>query len=292
MTDVVTTVSALRARLSSWRAAGERIALVPTMGALHAGHLALVARARSEVDRVVVSIFVNPTQFAPNEDFATYPRNLDSDLAALQDAADLLYAPQVSEMYPEGAATVVTVGGPAAGLESDARPHFFAGVATVVTKLLIQCAPDIAVFGEKDFQQLAVVRRLVRDLSLPVEIVGGETVRETSGLALSSRNAYFSPADRTRAAALYAALDAAAAEIGDGGNPERAIAVARLQIERAGFAIDYLELRDAETLASSDASEDRPMRLLVAARLSNVRLIDNVGVTKSLRPQAVVASRR
>jgi pantoate--beta-alanine ligase len=277
---IATTVAALREHAAAWRAAGETIALVPTMGALHPGHIALVEKAASLSDRVIVSIFVNPTQFAPHEDFSSYPRDLAADLAALGGkGVSLVYAPERGEMYPDGASTVVTVGGPSEGLESDARPHFFAGVATVVSKLLIQCAPDVAVFGEKDFQQLAVVRRLVRDLSLPVEIVGLPTVREPSGLARSSRNAYFDEADRARAAALYAALSAAAQAIGTGGNPDEALAGAGAAIERAGFALDYLELRDEDTLGAPLA--DRPLRLLVAARLAGVRLIDNVRVTKA-----------
>jgi pantoate--beta-alanine ligase len=277
---VATIVAALRERAAAWRVAGERIALVPTMGALHAGHIALIEKAAALSDRVVVSIFVNPTQFAPHEDFASYPRDLTADLGALEGkGVSLVYAPERGEMYPDGASTVVTVGGPSAGLESDARPHFFAGVATVVSKLLIQCAPNVAVFGEKDFQQLAVIKRLVRDLSLPVEIVGLPTVREPSGLARSSRNAYFSEPDRERAAALYAALSDAAQAIGGGKGPEAAVAVAKAAIEQAGFALDYLELRDEETLGAPLA--ERPLRLLVAARLAGVRLIDNVRVTKA-----------
>ncbi|MFC7052707.1 pantoate--beta-alanine ligase [Hansschlegelia quercus] len=277
---VATTVAALRDHTATWRAAGERIALVPTMGALHPGHIALVEKAASRADRVIVSIFVNPTQFAPHEDFASYPRDLTADLATLNGkGVSLVYAPERGEMYPDGASTVITVGGPAEGLESDTRPHFFAGVATVVSKLLIQCGPDVAVFGEKDFQQLAVVRRLVRDLSLPVEIIGLPTVREPSRLARSSRNAYFSEADRARAAALYAALSDAARAIAAGKEPEAALAVARVTIKSAGFALDYLELRDEETLGACFA--DKPLRLLVAARLAGVRLIDNVRVTKA-----------
>ena len=290
---VVSTVSALRDRLRPWRAAGERIALVPTMGALHEGHLALVARAAEEAERVVVSIFVNPTQFAPHEDLATYPRDLAADLGKLEKTpAELVFAPDVAEMYPAGASTVVTVGGPAEGLESDARPHFFAGVATVVTKLLIQCAPDIAVFGEKDFQQAAVIRRLVRDLCLPVQILTLATVREPSGLALSSRNAYLSADDRATAATLHRSLTAAAGSISTGGNPEQALAVARREMESVGFTIDYLELRDAESLGAHDETLARPARLLVAARLSGVRLIDNIPVTKASNGGPIMAAPR
>jgi pantoate--beta-alanine ligase len=249
------------------------------MGALHAGHLALVDQAAGRADRVVVSIFVNPTQFAPTEDLATYPRDLARDLAALEPRrVDLVFAPEAAEMYPDGSCTTVTVGGPAEGLESVARPHFFAGVATVVTKLLAQCAPDVAIFGEKDFQQLAVVRRLVRDLHLPVEIQSGPTVREADGLALSSRNVYLGAEDRARAPALYAALSAAAERIAGGGDPTAALAEARRAIEAAGFAIDYVERRDAATLGAPDPSGRRPARLLAAARIGGVRLIDNVAV--------------
>ncbi len=277
---VVTTVEAMRGVVAAWRRDGERVALVPTMGALHAGHLALVAEARRAATRTVVSIFVNPTQFAPHEDLATYPRNLEGDLAALAPTgADLVFAPQVGEMYPEGASTTVTVGGPSEGLESDARPHFFAGVATVVAKLLIQCAADVAVFGEKDFQQLAVVRRLARDLSIPTVILGMPTIREPSGLALSSRNAYLSAEDRARAAGLHAALADAAEAVGSGQAPMDALTRAAARIEASGFALDYVELRDAETLQPFDPRSGRPGRLLAAARIAGVRLIDNVPVT-------------
>lgn len=290
---VVSTVSELRAQLRPWRAGGGGIALVPTMGALHEGHLSLVRKAAEEAEKVVVSIFVNPTQFAPHEDLATYPRDLASDLRKLEGVpVDLVFAPDPAEMYPEGASTVVTVGGPANGLESDARPHFFAGVATVVAKLLIQCAPDVAVFGEKDFQQAAVVRRLVRDLCLPVRIETLATVREPSGLALSSRNAYLSAADRDTAATLHKAMTAAAGSISAGGNPEAALAVARRQMESVGFTIDYLELRDAETLGAYDPSLDRPARLLAAARLSGVRLIDNIPVIKASNRGVTMAAAR
>lgn len=279
--EVVTTTHDLRARVADWRRGGEQIGLVPTMGALHAGHLALVAAARKAADRTVASIFVNPTQFAPHEDLATYPRTLESDLDALGRAGvDLVFAPDVAEMYPEDAATMVTVGGPSEGLESDARPHFFAGVATVVTKLLIQATPDVAIFGEKDFQQLAVLRKLVSDLRMSVEIIPVETVREADGLAMSSRNAYLSAEDRARAPVLFKALNAAADRIGAGDSPVSAVTEASKTIEGAGFLIDYLELRDSGTLGSLDHLGDRPARLLVAARLSRVRLIDNVQVIK------------
>lgn len=277
--DVVTTVAELRARLAPWRRAGETIALAPTMGALHAGHLALVEKASGAANRVVVSIFVNPTQFAPHEDLATYPRPFEADLDALGGrGVDLVYAPEAAEMYPEGSATVVSVGGPSAGLESDARPHFFAGVATVVTKILVQCAPDVALFGEKDFQQLAVVKRLVRDLSLPVEIVAVATMREPDGLAMSSRNAYLGAEDRARAPALHAAMQGAAEAIRSGRDVVKALAEARSKIEGAGFSIDYLELRDSGTLKPLAVLGEGPARLLTAARIGGVRLIDNIAV--------------
>ncbi|WP_020184897.1 pantoate--beta-alanine ligase [Methylopila sp. 73B] len=275
---VVTTVAELRAHLKPWRQAGERIALVPTMGALHAGHISLVRIGHARAERVVTSIFVNPKQFAPTEDLATYPRDFDGDLAKLAEAGvDLVFAPEAGEMYPDGEATVVTVGGPSAGLESDARPHFFAGVATVVTKLLIQCAPDVAIFGEKDFQQLAVIRTLTRDLALPTEIVAGATMREPDGLAMSSRNLYLGKEDRRRATALSAALAAAGEAIEDGAPVDAALVSARRAIEAAGFTIDYVELRDAETLAAS-TRPGKPRRLLAAARIGGVRLIDNIAV--------------
>src|SRR2546426_10925900 len=215
---VVRTVSALRRTFMQWRAAGERIALVPTMGALHGGHLALVRAARRRAKRVIVSIFVNPAQFAPQEDFASYPRTWDADLAALADMAiDLVWAPPVTAMYPSGFATRIVPEGPAtAGLEDKFRPHFFAGVATVVGKLLMQCMPDFVMFGEKDYQQLKVVTRLVSDLDLPVKVVGVPTVREKDGLAMSSRNAYLSATERKAAPELHRVLADSAGKLARG----------------------------------------------------------------------------
>src|SRR5215813_1390678 len=261
---VVRTVSALRRAVMQWRAAGERIALVPTMGALHGGHLALVRAARQRAQRVIVSIFVNPAQFAPQEDFASYPRTWDADLAALADmAVDLVWAPPVTAMYPSGFATRIVPEGPAAaGLEDKFRPHFFAGVATVVGKLLIQCAPDIAMFGEKDYQQLKVVMRLAKDLDLPVKIVAVATVREQDGLALSSRNSYLSASERAAAPTLYRVLKDCAGKIARG--------------ELTARVLDYLEARHADTLAPVASIEDGPIRLLVAARIGKTRLIDNI----------------
>jgi pantoate--beta-alanine ligase len=277
---VVHTRAELRETVRSWHAAGQRVALVPTMGALHAGHLALVRLARGQADRVVVSIFVNPTQFAPHEDFGRYPRTLDADVEKLAGvAADLVYAPAGDEMYPEGFATrVVPEGGPAAGLESDARPHFFGGVATVVTKLLRQAEPDLAVFGEKDWQQLQVVKRLVADLDLGVEIVAGPTEREPDGLALSSRNAYLSAEHRAAAPALHRALTEAAALIGGGAPMGPTLARARSSVEAVGFTVDYLEGRHASDLTPIEGPHHGPVRLLVAARIGGTRLIDNVAV--------------
>lgn len=280
--DIVHTVADLRARVSSWRSAGESVALAPTMGALHAGHVALAAAARAAADRLVVSIFVNPTQFAPHEDLANYPRTLGADLDTLSAAdVDLVFAPDVAEMYPEGDCTAVHVGGPSAGLESDARPHFFGGVATVVAKLLNQCTADVAVFGEKDFQQLAVVRRMARDLMIQTEIRSVPTVREPDGLALSSRNVYLGREDRIRAPALHAALATGATEIARGGDVAAELSRARRALQGRGFRVDYVELRDEATLAPIAVLTDRPGRLLAAARLGDLRLIDNVPVTNA-----------
>jgi pantoate--beta-alanine ligase len=277
---VVRTVSALRRAVMRWRAAGERIALVPTMGALHAGHLALVRAARRRARRVVVSIFVNPAQFAPHEDFASYPRSWDTDLDALSDmGVDLVWAPPVAAMYPPGFATRIVPQGPAtAGLEDKFRPHFFSGVATVVGKLLIQCAPDLAMFGEKDYQQLLVVTRLAKDLDLPVKIVAVATVREADGLALSSRNSYLSAGERAAAPTLYRVLEDCAGKIARGALPARALDEGAAAIERAGFVLDYLEARHADTLAPLSSLADGPIRLLVAARIGKTRLIDNIAV--------------
>jgi len=279
-TRIVHTKADLQNAVAEFRKAGQRVALVPTMGALHEGHLALVRLARSKADRVIVSIFVNPTQFAPHEDFDKYPRTLDSDAEALtKENADLIYAPARDEMYAADFSTrVIPDGGPTAGLESDARPHFFAGVATVVTKLLLQTRPDIAVFGEKDWQQLQVVRRLVRDLDIGVDILAGPTVREKDGLALSSRNRYLSPEHRAAAPALHRVLSESAVLISRGAPIAQVMTNARHEIEKAGFSVDYVEARNAETLAAIDDAYHGPIRLLAAARIGGTRLIDNVPV--------------
>ena len=272
-------VATLRRALAGWRRAGERIALVPTMGALHEGHLALVRLARAESERVVVSIFVNPTQFAPNEDFSAYPRTLDEDLAKLAGLADLVFTPAADEMYPPGSATTVSVAGPATvGLEDRFRPTHFAGVATVVAKLLVQALPDVAIFGEKDFQQLKVIARMARDLHLPVSILGGATMREPDGVALSSRNRYLSPAERAVAPRLHHALQEGAAAIRAGAAPAEAAAEAAAALAASGFAVDYVAARDAETLEPVASPAAGPVRLLAAARLGRTRLIDNIAV--------------
>ena len=280
---IVRTVAELRQAVAAFRRAGERVALVPTMGALHAGHVSLVELARTKAQRVVASIFVNPTQFAPNEDFSKYPRTFDADVAKLAAAqCDLVFAPAPDAMYGQGFATTISLEGPAtAGLEDAVRPTHFQGVATVVAKLLIQCAPDVAVFGEKDFQQLAVIRRMVRDLDLPVDIVGAPTMREADGLAMSSRNVYLSPADRAAAPALFRTLRACAGRIAAGEPFAVVLADGRAQIEKAGLKLDYLELRDAASLAPVDEAATGPLRLLVAARIGSTRLIDNMHAQKA-----------
>ena len=270
----------LRATVAAWRAAGERVALVPTMGALHAGHMSLVEAARDAADRVVTTIFVNPRQFAPSEDFAGYPRDLATDLGRVTAAGtDLVYAPDISSIYPEGFCTSVSLGGPArAGLEDRFRPDHFAGVATVVTKLLLQASPDVALFGEKDWQQLKVIERLVVDLDIPVEVCGRPTVREADGLAMSSRNDYLDAAERARAPDLHRALAACADAIKRGEPAESALVAAHADVAAAGFVVDYIELRHPETLAPLAAELAATARLLVAARLGRTRLIDNVEV--------------
>ena len=275
--QTVRDLAALRNAVSGFRAAGERVALVPTMGALHAGHMALVDAAKRAADRVVVSIFVNPKQFGPNEDFAQYPRKELADSTMLRTAgADLLWVPPVETIYPEGFATNVSVSGVSEGLDGAARPGHFDGVATVVAKLFNQVRPDIALFGEKDFQQLAVVRRMAADLDMGVEVQGVLTQRDDDGLALSSRNAYLAPDDRAKAVALPRALGTAGRAIEEGGDWNAALAQARESLTVAGFEVDYVSLVDAETLG--DPTPGRPLRLLAAARIGGTRLIDNIAV--------------
>lgn len=272
-------IPALRAALSGLRADGSRIALVPTMGALHDGHMALVEEARRHADHVVVSIFVNPRQFGPNEDLAAYPRREASDGRMLADAGvALLWAPPVEEMYPPGFASNLSVGGVSEGLDGVARPGHFDGVATVVAKLFNQVAPDVALFGEKDYQQLAVIRRMVADMDMAVAIVGVATQRAEDGLALSSRNAYLTDQERKDALALPRALGEAARQMGRGVAVRDALAAAEALILGHGFAsVDYVRLCDAVTLRELDRL-DRPARLLAAARIGSTRLIDNIPV--------------
>ena len=278
--QIVRDMAALRDAVAGLRAQGGVVALVPTMGALHAGHLALVAEARRRAAHVVASIFVNPRQFGANEDLSTYPRREAEDSALLEQAGcALLWAPTVEAMYPQGSTTAISVAGVSEGLCGAARPGHFDGVATVVAKLFNQVRPDVALFGEKDYQQLAVIRRMAADLDFDLEILGVPTVRDADGLALSSRNAYLSPAEREAAPALPRALLEAAESIAAGGAVGQALAQARARLEAAGFAPEYVELRDAESLAPVDRLK-RPARLLAAARLGRTRLIDNVAVIR------------
>ncbi len=277
----------LRTIARQWRRADHSVALVPTMGALHEGHLSLVRLAKARADRVVCSVFVNPTQFAPHEDFDRYPRTLSDDLEKLAaTGCDLVWAPSVEAMYGDSFATRVVPKGAAEGLESDMRPHFFAGVATVCTKLFNQVAPDFAIFGEKDYQQLCVMRQLVRDLDMPLQIVGAPTCRDRDGLAMSSRNRYLSEKERRIAPSLYRVLRVTAQNVvaeGAGLTAEQVefITTQALQMLIAvGFAkVDYIAVRDAVTLAPfQPGSADRPYRVLAAAWLGSTRLIDNVAV--------------
>ena len=277
-------LDSLRKAVAQLRKDPGRVAFVPTMGALHAGHMALVAEAARRAEHVVASIFVNPTQFGPNEDLSRYPRREAEDAAMLEAAGcAILWAPDAAAMYPEGYATRIVVGGVSEGLDGVARPGHFEGVATVVAKLFNQVQPDIALFGEKDYQQLAVIRRMVRDLDLAVEIVGVATQRDADGLALSSRNAYLSEEERVRARALPRVLGETAAAIVEG-DVAQALAVARAKLEQAGFGpIDYVALCDAATLAPVTRL-DRPARILAAAKIGRTRLIDNLAVDPAQSP--------
>ena len=278
--EIVHDVTGLRARLAEWRRAGETIGLVPTMGALHAGHISLVDEAKKHAGKIVLSIFVNPTQFAPGEDFGAYPRSFETDVAKFAFAGgDLVFAPATAQIYPPGFATTLSVAGPAAaGLEDRFRPAHFAGVATIVAKLLNQSRPDVAIFGEKDYQQLKVVTQMVRDLDFETRIIGAPTVREIDGLALSSRNVYLSVKERAAAPSLYAALHQCARDISEGVTIEIALNTARKTVAAAGFVTDYFEARHAETLAPVISREEGPIRLLAAAKLGKTRLIDNIGL--------------
>jgi pantoate--beta-alanine ligase len=278
--QIVTTVAELRHRVTALRQDDSRVGLVPTMGSLHAGHLSLIREIQKHVDVVVVSIFVNPTQFAPNEDFDRYPRALmaDAEKLGVGGETDLIFAPSVGEMYPPGFCSKLDVGGPSLGLESDSRPHFFAGVATVVAKLLLAAMPDVAMFGEKDYQQLLVIRRLVADLGLNVQILGAPIVRERDGLAMSSRNAYLSDGDRKIAGQLNVVLQGLVADLHDGTPIPTVEENGTRAVLAAGFkSVDYLTVRDAETLEPLTGL-DRPARLLTAATVGNTRLLDNMAV--------------
>jgi pantoate--beta-alanine ligase len=271
------TVQNLRAQLAKWREDGERIALVPTMGALHAGHLSLIAIARSNADRVVASIFVNPAQFGPREDLARYPRDEAGDVGKLAAAGvDLVFIPETAEMYPSGFATRVSLPSLTDDLCGASRPNHFEGVATVVTKLLLQCAPDVAVFGEKDYQQLLMIKRLVRDLDIPLRIVAGPIVREADGLALSSRNSFLSSAEREAAPLLVQTLRDVASSLAEGRGCDDAAESGRFKLEAKGFRVDYVAIRDPETLAPLSGPIKGPARVLGAVYLGKTRLIDNV----------------
>src|SRR6201986_277394 len=277
---IARTIPALHRALDGLRARKATVALVPTMGALHDGHVSLVRLAKRRASKVIVSIFVNPTQFAPTEDFSSYPRTWKSDVAKLSaEGVDLVWNPGVKIMYPDGFATRIVPEGPAtAGLEDCCRPHFLGGVATVVGKLFTQVRTDFAMFGEKDFQQLRVVARMAADLDLGVKVMGSRTVRERDGLAMSSRNVYLSPEERAKAPVLYRAMKQSALKVRAGDDHEAAMAVGAEMITAAGFALDYFELRHAETLAKVTSLKDGPMRILVAAKIGNTRLIDNIAV--------------
>jgi pantoate--beta-alanine ligase len=277
---VARTVPALRRALEGLRVRKASVALVPTMGALHDGHVSLVRLAKKRAGKVVVSIFVNPTQFAPTEDFGSYPRTWKADVAKLADErVELIWHPDVKTMYPENFSTRIAPEGPATvGLEDRFRRHFFGGVATVVGKLFTQVRPDVAIFGEKDFQQLRVVTQMARDLDLGVRVIGSKTVRERDGLAMSSRNVYLSTEERQRAPTLHRVMKESAARIRAGEDVAAAVAAGAETIRNAGFALDYLEARHAETLAPIASLREGPIRMLVAARLGTTRLIDNIAV--------------
>ncbi|MDR3499140.1 MAG: pantoate--beta-alanine ligase [Parvibaculum sp.] len=277
---VARTVADLRAAIAGWRKAGQKVGLVPTMGALHAGHLSLVDLAKSKVDRAVVSIFVNPTQFAPHEDLDAYPRTEAADAVKLAGKADLIFAPAAAEMYPHGFSTTVSVSGVSQPLEGKFRPTHFAGVATVVSKLLLQAMPDIACFGEKDWQQLQVIRRMVADLDIPVEIIGGPILREADGLAMSSRNVYLSETERKAAGQLNVILRETAAKVAGGAIIPDATREGADRVRALGFDhVDYLDVRDAASLADFPTGRvTAPARILVAAKIGRTRLIDNMPV--------------
>ena len=276
---VIRFATELRKTVQQWRRRGHRVALVTTMGGLHDGHLSLIRLAKKHANRVVVSVFVNPTQFAPHEDYQSYPRNEERDWHKLLSVQpDIMYAPEVDEIYPHDFATRVEVAGLTQMLEGISRPHFFAGVTTVVAKLFLQCLPDVAVFGEKDYQQLLVVRRMVKDMAFPITILPGPTVRERDGLAMSSRNAYLDARERSVAPQLYAVLRDVAADLASGRPAKESMTQGKVRLEHAGFKIDYLELRDSDTLLPIENLAHMRARLLAAVYLGSVRLIDNIEV--------------
>jgi pantoate--beta-alanine ligase len=276
---VIRHTAQLRQIVQQWRRRGHRVALVPTMGGLHEGHLSLVRLAKQHASRVIVSLFVNPAQFAPHEDYGSYPRNEERDWHKLLSVeADAMYVPDVHEIYPPDFATRVEVAGVAQTLEGISRPHFFSGVTTVVTKLFLQSLPDIAIFGEKDYQQLLVVQQLVRDLNFPIAIVPGPIVREADGLAMSSRNVYLSAEERAIAPQLYAVLKDMAEDLAQGRAIADTVSKGQERLESVGFRADYLEVRDADSLLPSGLKVEKPARLLAAVYLGHVRLIDNIAV--------------
>lgn len=283
--EIIRTREGMQARVRAWKAAGETVGFVPTMGALHEGHLSLVEKAQEKSSRTVASIFVNPAQFAPGEDFDTYPRRASEDIAKLASVkCDAVYLPDVAEMYPDGSVTNVRVESLSDLLDGIHRPHFFYGVATIVARLFLHVQPDVAVFGEKDYQQLQVIRRMVCDLGFPIEIIGGATRRDPDGLAQSSRNLYLSPEERCHAGAVFAALHRASVRLSLGALPSVALAEAEGHLRAAGFGkIDYVTLVSPATLL---ALPDEPLtvgtegRLLAAAWLGKTRLIDNVSVRR------------
>ncbi len=276
---VIRFATELRKAVQQWRRRGQRVALVPTMGGLHEGHLSLVRLAKKHASRVVVSVFVNPTQFAPHEDFKSYPRNEEHDWHKLLSVQpDAMYAPEVDEIYPHDFSTRVEVAGITQTLEGISRPHFFAGVTTVVAKLFLQCLPDLAVFGEKDYQQLLVVKRMVKDMAFPITILPGPIVRERDGLAMSSRNVYLDPKERSIAPQLYAVLRDVAADLASGRSVRESLTQGKGRLEHAGFRMDYLELRDSDTLLPIETIAHERTRLLAAVYLGRVRLIDNIEV--------------
>lgn len=276
---IVRTVAALRRETAAWRINGHTYAVVPTMGALHDGHLALVAEGLKRADRIITTIFVNPKQFAANEDLSRYPRDEDGDIRKLARAGThLIFAPPPGEVYRDGFATTVSLAGPAkAGLEDKFRPQFFDGVTTIVAKLFIQTGADFAMFGEKDYQQLKVVTCMAKDLDIPIEVIGIPTIREDDGLAMSSRNRYLSKTERHQATAIYRALTHAAGKIRAGADPQSATRAATRSLGVQGFKVDYVTARNAETLAHPE-SRNEPLRLIAAAWLGKTRLIDNIAV--------------